>query len=241
MMRWLGRTLPLLMVAILAWGGSEAKAQQPGPGAKPGAGKVEKNKDAVREARKEVREAVVKTRSKAKEVAREMKADRAELKAKLAETRERMREQKGKARAQRAEAAAAADGDERPGARRGRPGVQAGRARAEARRAARMRAWKRLKARLGGRLSVPAAMRSELKVHARRMARLGRVKAIAEMKQDEKAAARVAELIEKEKQRHEKHMEKLTARVREGEGAQRPEAADEGAKAEGEEEKGGTP
>ncbi|NKB69421.1 MAG: hypothetical protein GKR89_20310 [Candidatus Latescibacteria bacterium] len=55
-------------------------------------------------------------------------------------------------------------------------------------------------------------VREELKLHARRMARLHRLKDIAEAEEAEKAQARIEKLIKKEQARHEKKMEKLKNR-----------------------------
>lgn len=69
-----------------------------------------------------------------------------------------------------------------------------------------------LKAKLGKKLAgkpAPAALKEELKRHARRLARLERIEALAKDEKDEDAEARVKKLIDKENARHDKFMAKL--------------------------------
>ena len=56
------------------------------------------------------------------------------------------------------------------------------------------------------------ALREEIKHHARRLARLDRVKAIAEDERDEVAVARATKLIAKENARHDKWMANFDAK-----------------------------
>jgi len=63
-----------------------------------------------------------------------------------------------------------------------------------------------------GDLSGKPAVRAELKVHAWRMARLNRIRAIAKAEGKDAVVERADKLIEKEKARHDKHMEGLKAK-----------------------------
>lgn len=71
----------------------------------------------------------------------------------------------------------------------------------------------------GDSLSVPA-VREEIKVHARRMARLRRMKELAVEEKKTKLVERIDALITKEEDRHKKHMETLKSRPAEPGGAQ---------------------
>jgi hypothetical protein len=57
------------------------------------------------------------------------------------------------------------------------------------------------------------AMKQELKRHARRLARLERIKAVAQTEKDDAATARVDKLIEKENARHNKWMVSFDAKA----------------------------
>jgi hypothetical protein len=74
--------------------------------------------------------------------------------------------------------------------------------------------WAELRARLHGQPEDPAALgaptRAELAKHARRVARLERVRAVALEQHDDDSAARVAQLLDKENARHEKRIAQLT-------------------------------
>ena len=78
-----------------------------------------------------------------------------------------------------------------------------------ARKQARIAMWEKVKSQLGDQEHVPLMMRSELRLHARRMAILKRIQAVAATKNDQKAKDRVVKLVAKENQRHQKRMEKL--------------------------------
>ncbi|MBK8994885.1 MAG: hypothetical protein IPM35_03920 [Myxococcales bacterium] len=56
------------------------------------------------------------------------------------------------------------------------------------------------------------AVKAELKVHAWRMARLKRIRAVADAEGKTDTVARVDKLIEKEKERHQKHMDTLKSK-----------------------------
>lgn len=63
-----------------------------------------------------------------------------------------------------------------------------------------------------GELHARPAVRAELKVHAWRMARLNRMRALAQAEGKDAVVARIDKLIEKEKARHQKHMETLKSK-----------------------------
>lgn len=56
------------------------------------------------------------------------------------------------------------------------------------------------------------AVKAELKVHAWRMARLKRIRAVADAEGKKDIVARADKLIEKEKERHQKHMDTLKSK-----------------------------
>jgi hypothetical protein len=60
-----------------------------------------------------------------------------------------------------------------------------------------------------GEIEKKPAVRAELKVHAWRMARLKRLRAIAEAEGNKDKVARIDKLTQKETERHDKHMETL--------------------------------
>ena len=63
------------------------------------------------------------------------------------------------------------------------------------------------------------ALREEIKRHARRLARLDRVKAVAEDEKDDATVARVSKLIAKENARHDKWMANFDAKAADKGGA----------------------
>jgi hypothetical protein len=63
--------------------------------------------------------------------------------------------------------------------------------------------------RRGGSLSADAKAGEDLKVHARRVAHLQRIRAVAVAKKDKKTVETVDELITKEDERHSKTMNSL--------------------------------
>ena len=68
-----------------------------------------------------------------------------------------------------------------------------------------------LKEKLGDDLKRPA-VKAELKIHARRMARLNRIRVVAKAEGKDEVVKRVDTLIAKEKARHDKHIETLKAK-----------------------------
>jgi hypothetical protein len=83
--------------------------------------------------------------------------------------------------------------------------------RAQARRERRRQRAEELRARYGRALSEPAVM-AELRVHARRMARLNTLRRIAEREGKTALVPRIDKLIEKERARHQRHMDALKAK-----------------------------
>jgi hypothetical protein len=85
-------------------------------------------------------------------------------------------------------------------------------ARARAREERKLR-WAELRAHMRGQPSDPAAVdaptRAELAKHARRVARLERVRSVALEQDDNASAPRVAELLDKENARHQRRMAQL--------------------------------
>ncbi len=68
-----------------------------------------------------------------------------------------------------------------------------------------------LKKKWGDIVSTNVRARAELRRHSWRMARLNRIKALAEVDENTKIVERVEKLIEKEQQLHQKHMDKIAA------------------------------
>lgn len=81
----------------------------------------------------------------------------------------------------------------------------------ETRKARRHERREELKKKWGG-LHEHPAVKAELKVHGWRMARLNRIRAIAKAEGKTEVVARVDKLIEKEKARHDRHMETLKSK-----------------------------
>jgi hypothetical protein len=83
--------------------------------------------------------------------------------------------------------------------------------RAEHRRERRRQRAEELRARYGRLLAEPA-VQAELKIHARRMARLHQLRRVAEKEGKTALLPRIDKLIEKERARHQRHMDALNAR-----------------------------
>jgi hypothetical protein len=75
----------------------------------------------------------------------------------------------------------------------------------------RAEAREKAKAKWGDELKKPP-VREELRRHARRMARLARIKEIATEKKNEARVKKADELMERERARHQKRMEQLTSK-----------------------------
>jgi hypothetical protein len=82
--------------------------------------------------------------------------------------------------------------------------------RVEARRERRRERAEELRARYGRALGEPAVV-AELRVHARRMARLHTLRRVAEKEGKTALLPRIDKLIEKERARHQRHMDALKA------------------------------
>jgi hypothetical protein len=81
----------------------------------------------------------------------------------------------------------------------------------EARRERRRQRAEELRSRYGRLLAEPAVA-AELRVHARRMARLNTLRRVAEKEGKTALLPRIDKLIEKERARHQRHMDALKAR-----------------------------
>ena len=75
--------------------------------------------------------------------------------------------------------------------------------------AARREAWQRWRARIEARGGFSEGLEQELKRHARRIARLRRIRSMAATKGDQKVIARATKLIAREEQRHRRRMDQL--------------------------------
>jgi hypothetical protein len=156
-----------------------------------------------REARQKVREAM---REGRRDERQKLQTARGEAREEISEARREAREAVREAHAKLREARA-----------------QAGEDRTQRRRAARAARWKSLRDRIRaaprGRVpagepsaaaaQVPPEVRAELLVHARRMARIDRVAAVAGKRGDEKALKRIDAVREKEGARHAARMAEL--------------------------------
>lgn len=185
-------------------------------------------REAAEEAKKELREArdqAKATGEKAREEMREtMKEARQEMRAAGAEVREQLqaareevhaagvevREQMQQARDQMQERWRELHGAMLEAMRkRGTEMREAADATLARVREARRRAWGQVRAALHEGKDVPAAVSQEMRHHARRMARLVRVLALAEQKKDTASVERVKALIGKEQERHDRKMDHL--------------------------------
>jgi len=185
--RWL-RKVPLLLALSVAAGTVSAPVD-----AQPGKGKHKEKK----ERREEKKEKIKERREENKEKRKENRQERQEKRKEKCEANPECKARKAKAKERWAEKK-----DEVQAARK------AWRTKLPDRR---KKARRHIKKKWGGLLQFPAA-RQALKVHARRMARLHRVRFVATHVEDEEAVKRVDELIKKEKARHQAHMETLRAK-----------------------------
>jgi len=186
--RWL-RRIPLL-VALSVGAGTVAAPVD----AQPGKGKHKEKRQEKKERREDRKEKVKERREDNKEKRQENRADRREKRKAKCEANPECKARKAKAKARWAEKK-----DEAQAARK------EWRSKLPERR---KKARRHLKKKWGGLLKFPA-VRQELKLHARRLARLQRVRFVATQVEDTEAVARVDKLIVKEKARHQAHMETL--------------------------------
>jgi hypothetical protein len=94
------------------------------------------------------------------------------------------------------------------GGKRG-PTVELSAATQEASRAARQAVWRELKRGLKTPSELPIAVRAELEKHARRMARLQRIRVLAVERHDQPSLARVDPLIARELTRHREQLARV--------------------------------
>jgi hypothetical protein len=160
---------------------------------------AERTRETAEEAAREAREAAHEAKEAARGAAEETReAARDAFERGKVETREALEEARERTRGLLLEAADALAPEERE------------RARAE-----RRKRWGELRGKLAGQPADPEAvnpaLRAELKHHARRVARLHRVRAVAQESSDAESVARVDALLAKENQRHERRVSALTS------------------------------
>lgn len=217
MSRWIQHGCALIAAATVTLAGASLSAQQgnaaatatvgvsakPGTLEKAGAGAdkaLEKASEKLDEAAKKAEEAAAKAAEKADKAAE--KADKAAEKVaeKLEEMGDKAAEKADKA-AEKADKAAEKAGEKLD---------DAARATKKAERDVRAKTQREvLRAKVKGALNgqpMTEAMRQELKRHARRIARLERIKTVAQDAKDDASADRADKLIEKENARHDKFM-----------------------------------
>lgn len=187
------RTFSAGLIGALALGlASAAVAQQPPTAAGP--------KDEVKkmaEKRKEAMEKMKEAAQKSKEAAAKTKAGAEDAK----EAREDAKEARKDAKEAREDAKEARD--------EAREAIkEAWKKRRENWKERRKERREEIKAKYGAITDKPA-VKSELKVHAWRMARLNRMRTIAKAQDKTAVVERIDKLLEKEKARHQKHMDTL--------------------------------
>jgi hypothetical protein len=183
--------------------GPKVEAEQE-PDAVPG-------REAMRKAREQLHEKLGEARDQMKEARDQMKEARDQMKEAVDKAPDEARAAIEKARAEGREAmqqARDAMKDARDSLTQALPGAGA-KDRAERARYARRIAWHGLMHRLHRPSDIPPGMREELRHHARRMARLTRIRAIATDKKDQAVSRRCDALITREQARHEAKMTQL--------------------------------
>jgi len=163
----------------------------------------DKAKHALREAKEEVLEASHEARDKAKQAA---------IEAKL-ETKHAVHEAREEAREKAHEAVDAVE-TQTHRALQGLRAAIGGSDRAERVRHARKAAFEKVARRVKKPSDVPHKVREELRHHARRVARLARIRALAAEKPDPALVERSDALLKRENERHETKMSKLWATER---------------------------
>ncbi len=177
-------------------------------------GAKEANDDA-REAREELRKTTKEQRERIREA--QKTGDEGEIREARQEAREEIQEKRKALREQQREAREAKGGlsEQEREARRAekmaaRKQRAARRARADKKRTERWRSLSKRAEKPDAKPGdMPPPMRHELRVHEHRMAKLDRIEAIAEEKDNDKLVDRVKELRKKEKKQHEAKMDKL--------------------------------
>lgn len=177
--------------------------------------RAEEAEEDAREAREEMRDTAKEQREEVREARKG--GDPEEIREAQREAREEMREKREELREEQREAREArSESSEREREARKAERLAAGK-RQEARRAQadkkREEQWKDLSKKAGKSdaqpSDLPPPLRNELRLHARRSAKLDRIETIAKEKDDEELVDRVKELRKKENERHEARVEKL--------------------------------
>lgn len=163
-------------------------------------------------------EAAKAKREAAADSTREAKSKIAEAMAKAAEAKQKAQGAKAKAEDAREKA-----GEARDAAAAARDAAQQVRPRGapdmswqqlkESREARRDERKKELKEKWGAKVLERGPVQAELKVHARRKARLARIRALAKEEGKDAVVERVDKLLEKENARHERHMATLNTKA----------------------------
>jgi hypothetical protein len=169
-------------------------------------------RDAMRRAREQLHERLDEARAHMKEARDQMQEAREQVKSAVDKAPDEARVAMEKARAEGREAvqqARDAMKDARESLKQALPGMAGPKDRAERARYARRMAWHAMMHRVHRPSDIPPAMREELRHHARRMARLARIRAIASDKKDEAVTKRCDALITREQARHQAKMAQL--------------------------------
>jgi ferritin-like metal-binding protein YciE len=168
-------------------------------------------RDAMRRTREQLHERIEEARAHMKEARDQVQEARDQVKSAVDKAPDEARAAMEKARAEGREAmqqARDAMKEARESLKQALPGAGP-KERAERARYARRMAWHAMMHRVRRPSDIPPAMREELRHHARRMARLARIRAIATDKKDEAVTKRCDALITREQARHETKMAQL--------------------------------
>jgi hypothetical protein len=169
-------------------------------------------REAMRRAREQLHERLDEAREHMKEARDQMQEARDQVKTAVDKAPDEARAAMEKARSEGREAmqqARDAMKEASDSLKQALPGVPGNKERSERARYARRMAWHGMMHRLHRPSDIPPAMREELRHHARRMAKLTRIRAIATDKKDAAVTKRCDALITREQARHEAKMAQL--------------------------------
>lgn len=169
-------------------------------------------RDAMRRTREQLHERLDEARAHMKEAREQIQEAREQVKSAVDKAPDEARAAMEKARSEGREAvqqARDAMKEARESLQQALPGLPGAKDRAERARYARRLAWHGMMHRVHRPSDIPPAMREELRHHARRMARLTRIRAIANDKKDVAVTKRCDALITREQARHEAKMAQL--------------------------------
>jgi hypothetical protein len=169
-------------------------------------------REAMRRARAQLHERLDEAREHMKEAREQVQEAREQVKTAVDKAPDEARAAIEKARAEGREAmqqARDAMKEASDSLKQALPGVPANKERTERARYARRMAWHAMMHRLHRPSDIPPAMREELRHHARRMAKLTRIRSIATEKKDAAVTKRCDALITREQARHEAKMAQL--------------------------------